>query len=141
MMHLRPSMRRLSIIAIGVLAAAACGENGPGFSVHAVVTVLPTVAPYTCAFGWEGFASDTTTRADVTLFELYADSVSMLVPLGPNYLYQKTFYGYTDIRWAGGQRRAPPAMTGLRWMVWKDGTILIADDTVAVHGWPTCTSP
>jgi len=133
-------MRRLSIIATCLLAAAACGENGPGFSVHAVVTVSPTVAAYACELRWEGFASDSTTRADVSLFEMYADSVQLLVPLGPN-VYQRTFHGYTDIRWAGGQRPAPPGMTGLRWMVWKYGTTLIADDTAAIQGWPTCTSP
>jgi hypothetical protein len=145
MMHLRPSMvahssTRFPIIAAGMLAAAACGENGPDFSVRAVVTVFPIVAPYACAFRWEGFASDSTTRADVTLFELYSDGAPILVPLGPN-VYQQTFHGYTDITWAGAQRRAPIEMTGLRWMIWKYGTVLVVDDTVPVQGWPTCSAP
>ena len=140
MMHVRPRMRRPSIGAVGLLAALACGENGPDFSVHAVVTVSQTVAPYSCEFQWEGFASDATTRADVSLFEQYSDSVQLLVPVGPN-VYQHTFHGHTSIAWAGDQRRAPAEITGLRWMVWKYGTVLIADDTVSVHGWPTCTSP
>ena len=130
---------RLGIVTASILATA-CGENGPDFSVRAVVTVSPTVQAYACAFRWEGFASDSTTRADVTLFELYSDGVPILVPLGPN-VYQQSFHGYTDIRWAGGERRAPVEMTGLRWMVWKYGTTLIADDTAPVQGWPTCTSP
>jgi len=140
MMHLRLRMLRFYGITACLLAVAACGENGPGFSVRAVVTVSPTVQAYACQFRWQGFVSDSGIRADVTLFELYSDSVPILVPLGPN-VYQRTFHGYTDVQWTGGERRAPVEMTGLRWMVWKDGTVLIADDTVSVQGWPTCTSP
>jgi hypothetical protein len=128
------------IVAAAAILGAACGENGPGFAVRAVVTVSKTVAPYSCEFQWEGIASDLTTRADVSLFELYSDSVHVLVPLGPN-VYQQTFHGRTQINWAGDQRRAPVEITGLRWMIWKDGTVLIADDTVSVTGWPTCSSP
>ena len=132
-------MRRLSIVSVAALMVLACGENGPDFSVQAVVTVSPTVAGYSCEIRWQGFASDSTTRADVSLFEMYSDSTQVLVPLGPN-VYQRTFHGNVDISWAGGVR-PPPDLTALRWMVWENGTVLIQDDTAAVQGWPSCATP
>ena len=122
-----------------ILAVAACGENGPGYSVRVVFTVSP--ADSNCHLQWEGFASDSTTRVDVTLLEMYADSVPFLVPIGPNPDFQFIFHGYTDIRWDGPSRGSSVEITGVWWRLWEDGTDLIADDTARIQGWPTCSSP
>lgn len=137
-MQVRP-VRALKIMTACALAAAACGENGPGFSVRGFVSASPNDTG--CSFRWEGIASDSTTRVDVTLLELYADGVPNLVPIMPENVLQLPFYGHRVINWDGAFAASPREVTGVWWRVWQYGTDLIAQDTVPVHGWPTCSSP
>ena len=133
-------MLRFYGITACLLAVAACGENGPGFSARGVLTV--SLAGSRCHFRWQGFVSDSTTRVDVSLYEMYADFQPALVSIAPDSVLQYAFRGYVDIGWDGPNRSTPPEMTGVHWSLWKDGTTLIPGYTTAsVHGWPTCTSP
>jgi hypothetical protein len=132
------SIPRAILLAACLVAAAACGENGPGFWARGVLTVSP--AGSMCHFRWQGFVSDSTTRVDVSLLEMYADFQPALVPIDS--VLQYAFHGHADIGWDGPGRSSPAEITGVHWSLWKDGTTLIPGYTTApVHGWPTCSSP